>query len=257
MPYLGSSPARGLVGTANIDDDAITLAKMAAGTDGNLITYDASGNPAAVAAGTSGHYLKSQGAGSVPVFAEVATGGGSWDHITTVTPTGSSQAFTCGSGSTLNTNNHDLFKIEIIMSINSTTSEVLNMTPVGAGAIRIAGNYTRGGNDTGALTGYSSLSTTGAASSGVVDEVTATDPAVAICGDGANRVSGTILYYPMGASTRLSGRIIFRDSNGSNWRMGIFDWAASVNSEPTSLSFAYASNFGSGTEMSAYGLRQS
>ena len=83
MPYLGSSPARGLVGTANIDDNAITLAKLAGGTDGNLITYDASGDPVAVAVGTSGHFLKSQGAGSVPVFAEVATGGGSWDHIVT------------------------------------------------------------------------------------------------------------------------------------------------------------------------------
>ena len=63
------------VTTAKIADDAITLAKMAAGTDGNLITYDASGNPAAVATGTSGHYLKSQGAGTVPVFAAVAAGG--------------------------------------------------------------------------------------------------------------------------------------------------------------------------------------
>ena len=73
MPFLGSSPARGLVGSADIDDNAITLAKMAGGTDGNLITYDASGDPAVVAAGTSGHFLKSQGAGSVPVFA--AAGG--------------------------------------------------------------------------------------------------------------------------------------------------------------------------------------
>ena len=33
----------------SIPDDAITLAKMAGGTDGNIITYDASGNPAVVA----------------------------------------------------------------------------------------------------------------------------------------------------------------------------------------------------------------
>ena len=73
MPYLGSTPARGLVGTANIDDDAVTLDKIASGTDGELITWDASGNPAAVGAGTSGHFLKSQGAGSVPVFAASGT----------------------------------------------------------------------------------------------------------------------------------------------------------------------------------------
>lgn len=84
MPYLGSSPARGLVGSADIDADVITEAKMAndaiglpelkAGTDGELITWDASGNPATVGAGTSGHFLKSQGAGSVPVFAAAAGG---------------------------------------------------------------------------------------------------------------------------------------------------------------------------------------
>ena len=103
MPFLGVQPSRGLVGTAGIDadaitsakiaddqidsehyangsidtahiaDDQITLAKIASGTDGELITWDASGNPAAVGAGTSGHYLKSQGAGSVPVFAAVST----------------------------------------------------------------------------------------------------------------------------------------------------------------------------------------
>ena len=56
----------------SITDDAITLAKMASGTDGNVITYDASGNPAVVATGSSGQLLKSQGAGSVPVFATVA-----------------------------------------------------------------------------------------------------------------------------------------------------------------------------------------
>ena len=75
MPYLGKSPARGLVGTTDIDDNAVTLAKMAGGTDGNLITYDASGDPAAVAVGTSGHFLKSQGSGSVPVFAAGPTAG--------------------------------------------------------------------------------------------------------------------------------------------------------------------------------------
>ena len=64
----------GSIDTAHIADDQITLAKIASGTDGELITWDASGNPAAVGAGTSGHYLKSQGAGSVPVFAAVSAG---------------------------------------------------------------------------------------------------------------------------------------------------------------------------------------
>ena len=46
---------------------------MADGTDGNLITYDASGVPAAVATGNSGQVLKSAGAGSAPSFG--ASGG--------------------------------------------------------------------------------------------------------------------------------------------------------------------------------------
>ena len=75
MAYIGKSPSKAPLTSSDVADDIITLAKMAGGTDGNIITYDASGNPAVVATGTSGHYLKSQGAGSVPVFAAVSAGG--------------------------------------------------------------------------------------------------------------------------------------------------------------------------------------
>ena len=51
-----------------LEDDSVTLAKMASGTAGNLITYDASGNPAAVATGTAGQVLTSGGAGVAPTF---------------------------------------------------------------------------------------------------------------------------------------------------------------------------------------------
>jgi hypothetical protein len=54
--------------TTTLPDDSVTLAKMASGTDGNLISYDASGNPVAVATGTDGQVLTSTGAGSPPVF---------------------------------------------------------------------------------------------------------------------------------------------------------------------------------------------
>ena len=63
------------VPTASIQDDAVKLAKMAAGTDGNLITYDASGDPAHVATGTATHVLTSNGAGAAPTF-QAAGGGG-------------------------------------------------------------------------------------------------------------------------------------------------------------------------------------
>jgi len=65
----------------SIADDAITLAKMASGTDGNIITYDASGNPAVVATGTDGQVLTSAGAGAAPVM-EAAAGGGKILQVT-------------------------------------------------------------------------------------------------------------------------------------------------------------------------------
>jgi len=63
----------GTISTSQIADDAITLAKMAPGTDGNIISYDASGNPVAVATGSAGQVLTSAGAGAPPTFA--AAGG--------------------------------------------------------------------------------------------------------------------------------------------------------------------------------------
>ena len=68
----------GTIATSQIADDAVTLAKMAPGTDGNIISYDASGNPVAVATGTCGQVLTSAGAGAPPTFADAASGGTSW-----------------------------------------------------------------------------------------------------------------------------------------------------------------------------------
>ena len=68
----GTDPSYAQVATSMIADDAVTLAKMAPGTDGNLITYDASGNPANVATGSSGQVLTSNGAGAAPTFQAAA-----------------------------------------------------------------------------------------------------------------------------------------------------------------------------------------
>ena len=69
-------------GTNTVADNAITLAKMASGTDGNIISYDASGDPVAVATGNDGQVLTSTGAGSPPAFEAVP--GGGLDHIFSV-----------------------------------------------------------------------------------------------------------------------------------------------------------------------------
>jgi len=63
------------VTTPAVADDSVTLAKMAPGTDGNIISYDASGNPVAVATGSAGQILTSAGAGAPPTFATPAAAG--------------------------------------------------------------------------------------------------------------------------------------------------------------------------------------
>jgi hypothetical protein len=78
MGYIGQTPTAvplvagditdGIISEAKLAADAVSLAKMKAGTDGNIISYDASGNPAAVATGSSGQVLTSAGAGAPPTF---------------------------------------------------------------------------------------------------------------------------------------------------------------------------------------------
>ena len=65
----------GSIDTAHLADDAVTLAKMASGTDGQIITFDASGNPTAVGPGSDGQVLTSTGAGSPPAFEAIPSSG--------------------------------------------------------------------------------------------------------------------------------------------------------------------------------------
>ena len=80
------------IATGEIQDDAITLGKMAPGTDGNIISYDASGNPVAIATGSSGQVLTSAGAGAQPSFQTPTVG----DITSVVAGTGLSGGGTSG-----------------------------------------------------------------------------------------------------------------------------------------------------------------
>ena len=80
----------------------VPLAKLANGTDGNIISYDASGVVTAVATGTSGQVLTSAGAGAAPSF-QTPAGGGKFGQViysesdtatTSVTSVGSFSDFT-------------------------------------------------------------------------------------------------------------------------------------------------------------------
>jgi hypothetical protein len=59
-----------------IANKAIALAKLADGTDGELITWDASGVAATIAAGTADQVLTSNGAGAAATFQDASGGGG-------------------------------------------------------------------------------------------------------------------------------------------------------------------------------------
>jgi len=61
----------------------VPLAKLANGTDGNIISYDASGAVVAVATGNSGQILTSAGSGAPPTFADAAAGGTDWQAVKT------------------------------------------------------------------------------------------------------------------------------------------------------------------------------
>ena len=62
----------------------VDVADLSTGTDGELITWDSSGNPTTVAAGTSSQVLTSNGAGAAPTFQAAAGGGG--DVVDDTTP---------------------------------------------------------------------------------------------------------------------------------------------------------------------------
>mgnify|MGYP003115199720 CR=1 FL=1 len=93
MGYIGQTPTAVPLDGDDLSDDIITLAKMASGTDGNVITYDASGNPAAVATGNDGQVLTSAGAGAAPAFETLTASG--WEYVSVGTASNSaSVAFT-------------------------------------------------------------------------------------------------------------------------------------------------------------------
>jgi len=140
--------------TANITNDAVTLAKMAAGTDGNIISYDASGNPVAVATGNDGQVLTSAGAGAPPVFETLPVGGKIGQVIQTVktnTASHNSQSYTDVSGMSVSitpsaSNSKILVIVDARMGITNNYS-ALGRIVRGSTAIYVgdsAGNRTQG-----------------------------------------------------------------------------------------------------------------
>ncbi len=80
----------------------LPINNLRVGTDGELITWDASGDPAAVAVGTATHILTSNGAGAAPTF-QAAAGGGAWTMIGTQVASDSADLTQTGLDSTYDT----------------------------------------------------------------------------------------------------------------------------------------------------------
>lgn len=88
--------ATSAVETAKINDNAVTLGKLAHGTQGGVLYYGASGAPTELAAGTDGYVLTAAGAGANPAWealpgslglkaVTVFTAGGTWNRASGVT----------------------------------------------------------------------------------------------------------------------------------------------------------------------------
>ena len=85
--FLSGRTSLTTVQTADIANDAITLAKLAGGTDGNIISFDASGDPVAIVTGSDGQVLHSAGAGAQPAFETISAG---WEFVESITASTSS-----------------------------------------------------------------------------------------------------------------------------------------------------------------------
>jgi len=84
----------------------LPINNLRVGTDGELITWDASGDPATVAVGTATHILTSNGAGAAPTF-QAAAGGGAWTLIDSEAASSSASITLTG----LDTSVYDVFAL--------------------------------------------------------------------------------------------------------------------------------------------------
>lgn len=71
---LAGTPDYITISGQQITRGTIDVADLSTGTDGNLITWDSSGNPAVVVTGDAGQVLTSNGAGAAPTFEDAASG---------------------------------------------------------------------------------------------------------------------------------------------------------------------------------------
>jgi len=156
---------------------------MAAGTDGNIISYDASGNPVAIATGNDGQVLTSAGAGNPPAF-EAAAGGGAMEFIAGATFTTASNFIISSFGS-----GYDVHRVIVdYQRVSQSGNNSLLIT------ISTGGSYS--------TSGYHWIKTGGASNSAnVTGKVGENDSEWETFADGARDTYGFTLDYHFGGLT--------------------------------------------------------
>jgi len=116
----------------------LPINNLRVGTDGELITWDASGDPAAVAVGTATHVLTSNGAGAAPTF-QAAAAGGAWVLIGTQTASTSASLTQTGLDAT-----YDSYVIMLSHFVPTSSYAKIYLRLGTSSGILTAGNYEYG-----------------------------------------------------------------------------------------------------------------
>ena len=112
-------------GAVTIADNAVTLAKLEDGTQGDILYYGASGAPTRLGFGTSGDFLKTQGTGANPVWGAAGS--------PSITDNGSSvTAITINSDGTINYPLQCCFRAKLTSNQNNVTGNGTSYNITGA-----------------------------------------------------------------------------------------------------------------------------
>jgi hypothetical protein len=100
---LGSLATLSTVGTTELTDDAVTLAKTAHGTQGGVLVYGTGGAPTDLGAGTVGQVVTSQGPGATAQWGD-SVDALAWTFFEQLTPTSGTTVVTTQSDTLANAN---------------------------------------------------------------------------------------------------------------------------------------------------------